>query len=57
MPTTPRDVFGVISVVSWSITFLVSIRYVALVMRADTDGWLPDPAGHVRGGGVLWRQV
>jgi KUP system potassium uptake protein len=35
---TPVDVFGVISMVIWSITIVVSIKYVALVMRADNDG-------------------
>jgi KUP system potassium uptake protein len=35
---TPVDVFGVISMVFWSITILVSIKYIALVMRADNDG-------------------
>ena len=35
---TPGDVFGVISMVFWSITLLVSVKYIALVMRADNDG-------------------
>jgi len=35
---TPVDVFGVISMVIWSITIVVSIKYVALIMRADNDG-------------------
>ena len=35
---TPVDVFGIISMVFWSITILVSIKYIALVMRADNDG-------------------
>ncbi len=35
---TPGDVFGIISMVFWSITILVSFKYVALVMRADNDG-------------------
>jgi KUP system potassium uptake protein len=34
----PGDVFGIISMVFWSITILVSLKYVALVMRADNDG-------------------
>jgi KUP system potassium uptake protein len=37
MPTAV-DVFGVISMVFWSITIIVSIKYVALIMRADNDG-------------------
>jgi len=32
------DVFGVISMVFWAITILVSIKYIALVMRADNEG-------------------
>ncbi|WP_438939216.1 KUP/HAK/KT family potassium transporter, partial [Cellulomonas citrea] len=35
---TPVDVFGVISMVFWAITIVVSIKYVALIMRADNDG-------------------
>ena len=35
---TPVDVFGVISMVIWSITIVVSIKYVVLIMRADNDG-------------------
>ncbi|OIQ75411.1 Low affinity potassium transport system protein kup [mine drainage metagenome] len=37
MPTAV-DVFGVVSMVFWSITIVVSIKYVALIMRADNDG-------------------
>jgi KUP system potassium uptake protein len=35
---TEGDVFGVISMVIWSITLVVSLKYVALAMRADNDG-------------------
>ena len=35
---TPVDVLGVISMVFWTITILVSIKYIALVMRADNEG-------------------
>ena len=35
---TPVDVFGVISMVIWAIMIVVSVKYVALVMRADNDG-------------------
>jgi KUP system potassium uptake protein len=34
----PRDVEGVISLVFWSITLVVSVKYVLFVMRADNDG-------------------
>ena len=35
---TRGDVLGVISMVVWSITLVVSMKYVALAMRADNDG-------------------
>lgn len=37
--TTDReDVFGVVSMVIWTITLIVSFKYVFLVMRADNEG-------------------
>jgi KUP system potassium uptake protein len=35
---TPGDVYGVISMVFWSVTLIVSIKYVSIIMRADNDG-------------------
>ncbi len=35
---TEGDVFGVISLVFWSITMIVSIKFVTFIMRADNDG-------------------
>jgi len=35
---TPSDVYGVISLMFWSITLIVSVKYVSVVMRADNDG-------------------
>jgi len=35
---TPEDVYGVVSLMFWSITLIVSIKYVGIVMRADNDG-------------------
>ena len=35
---TPEDVFGVISMMFWSITLIVSIKYIGIVMRADNEG-------------------
>ncbi|WP_445148098.1 potassium transporter Kup [Baekduia sp. Peel2402] len=35
---TPTTVYGVISLVFWTITIIVSIKYVILIMRADNDG-------------------
>ncbi|MDX6555652.1 MAG: system potassium uptake protein, partial [Miltoncostaeaceae bacterium] len=38
IPLTNAAVYGVISMVFWSITLVVSVKYVILVMRADNDG-------------------
>ena len=35
---TPADVYGVISLVFWSITMIVSVKYVSFIMRADNGG-------------------
>jgi KUP system potassium uptake protein len=35
---TETDVYGVISLVFWSITLIVSIEFVGFIMRADNDG-------------------
>ena len=35
---TPVDVYGVISLVFWSITMVVSVKYVTFIMRADNGG-------------------
>src|SRR5947209_1380176 len=35
---TPSDVYGVISLVFWSITLIVSVKYVLFILRADNDG-------------------
>ena len=34
----PEDVYGVISLMFWSITVIVSIKYVGILMRADNEG-------------------
>jgi KUP system potassium uptake protein len=35
---TPSDVYGAISLVFWSITLIVSVKYVLFILRADNDG-------------------
>lgn len=35
---TAADVYGVISLVAWSLTLMVSIKFVLFVMRADNEG-------------------
>src|SRR3954454_10018031 len=36
--TTAADVYGVISLIAWSLTLMVSIKFVVFVMRADNEG-------------------
>lgn len=38
VPITPENVFGALSLVFWSLTIVVSFKYVALIMRADNKG-------------------
>lgn len=38
VPVTDQNVFGVISLVFWSVIAVVMVTYVLLVMRADNDG-------------------
>ena len=38
VPLDQPSVYGVISLVFWSITVIVSIKYVTFIMRADNDG-------------------
>jgi KUP system potassium uptake protein len=35
---TPDNVFGILSILFWTLTVIVSIKYVALVLRADNAG-------------------
>ena len=35
---TAGDVYGVVSLVFWSITLIVSVKYVVFILRADNDG-------------------
>jgi KUP system potassium uptake protein len=35
---TTDSVYGLISLIVWSVTIIVTIKYVFLVMRADNDG-------------------
>ncbi len=35
---TEADVYGVLSLVFWSITMIVSVKFVTFIMRADNDG-------------------
>ena len=38
VPFTPDNVYGVLSIVFWTLTVIVSLKYVTLVLRADNNG-------------------
>ncbi|MFO1088166.1 MAG: potassium transporter Kup [Hyphomicrobiales bacterium] len=38
LPVTEHNIFGILSLVFWTITILVSFKYVLLIMRADNHG-------------------
>ncbi|MES2943291.1 MAG: potassium transporter Kup [Pseudomonadota bacterium] len=38
VPFTPDNVFGILSIFFWTMTVIVSIKYVVLVLRADNNG-------------------
>ena len=38
VPITPANVYGVVSLVFWSVMIIVTLTYVTLVMHADNDG-------------------
>ncbi len=38
VPFTPDNVYGVLSIVFWTLTTIVSLKYVTLVLRADNHG-------------------
>ena len=35
---TPENVYGVLSLIVWALTFVVSVKYIVYVMRADNHG-------------------
>jgi KUP system potassium uptake protein len=38
VPTSDDAIYGVVSLVFWTITLIVSVKYVTFIMRADNDG-------------------
>jgi KUP system potassium uptake protein len=35
---TPGDVYGVVSLIFWAVTLVVTVKYVLFILRADNDG-------------------
>ncbi|MDO9198956.1 potassium transporter Kup [Rhodoferax sp.] len=38
VPFTPDNVYGILSIFFWTLTVIVSVKYVSLVLRADNNG-------------------
>ena len=38
VPLTPDNVYGLLSMVFWTVTIIVSLKYVTLIVRADNNG-------------------
>lgn len=38
VPFTPNNVYGILSMIFWTLTIIVSLKYVVLVLRADNAG-------------------
>ncbi len=38
VPFTPENVYGILSIFFWTLTIIVSLKYVVLVLRADNHG-------------------
>ncbi|AEG91306.1 potassium transporter Kup [Ramlibacter tataouinensis] len=38
VPLTPDNVYGILSLVFWTVTVIVSLKYVTLILRADYNG-------------------
>lgn len=38
VPVTSENIYGVLSLVFWTLTVVVSLKYVALILRADNNG-------------------
>jgi KUP system potassium uptake protein len=38
VPFTPANVYGILSIFFWTLTTIVSVKYVVLVLRADNNG-------------------
>ena len=37
-PATPDNILGVLSLIFWTMTVIVSLKYVLLILRADNNG-------------------
>ncbi len=38
LPLTPENIYGILSMIFWTLTVIVSLKYVTLILRADNNG-------------------
>ena len=57
VPFTHANVYGVLSIVFWTLTVIVSLKYVTLVLRADNGGEGPARAAPVDAGDRYLRHL
>jgi len=38
LPLTPENIYGILSIMVWTLTVIVSLKYVTLILRADNNG-------------------
>jgi KUP system potassium uptake protein len=38
LPLTPDHIVGILSLIFWSVTMIVTLKYAAIIMRADNQG-------------------
>jgi KUP system potassium uptake protein len=38
VPFTPDNVYGILSIFFWTLTIIISLKYVSLILRADNNG-------------------
>ncbi len=37
-PPSHKDLIGVLSLIVWSLTMMVTVKYILIILRADNDG-------------------
>src|SRR5438105_203723 len=38
VPPTPENIYGLLSLIFWALTMIITIKYLTFIMRADNDG-------------------
>jgi KUP system potassium uptake protein len=65
-PPTPENILGVLSLIFWSLTMVVTVKYLAFIMRADNHGeggilallaLIPERLRTARSGNIGWAAI